>query len=83
MIKEVYFAGRRPSKAQVIKAVIGSLNEGYDSVEVSWGENSLSIEKFHGKLIGHGWIKTLGGQDLANELYRSLLANYGLSATVR
>lgn len=66
---EYYFDGRKPSLAQVKTLVIKALKQGYRRVEIAWGENMLEIERHtNGQLYGHGWIKGIGGQDMADEL---------------
>lgn len=61
------FTGRAPSlaqiKAQIKKAVAG----GHDWIQLSWGENQITLE--HNDMmelwVGHGWIRRVGGDDLA------------------
>jgi hypothetical protein len=66
---EYYFDGRRPSQAQVKAIVSKALKQGFSKVEIAWGENMLEIERLGGgQLYGWGWIKSIGGQDLADEL---------------
>ena len=66
---EYYFDGRKPSVAQVRALVIKALKQGYGRIEIAWGENMLEIERHgNGQLYGHGWIKGIGGQDMADEL---------------
>ena len=66
---EYYFEGRKPSKAQVKKLAIQALKAGHSQIEISWGENMLEIQRAHtGQVHGYGWIKNIGGQDLADEL---------------
>jgi hypothetical protein len=66
---EYYFDGRKPSLAQVKTLVIKALKQGYGRIEIAWGENMLEIERHtNGQLYGHGWIKGIGGQDMADEL---------------
>jgi hypothetical protein len=65
---------RKPSKNQVLKEVIAEFNAGYHTVDLSWGENWISIEKWTDwelkthNFIGHGWIKDISGSDLADQL---------------
>lgn len=65
---EYHFTGRKPSKAQIKSAVIKALKAGHSDIEIIWGENGLSIERWDTGLIGHGWIKNIGGHDLAKEI---------------
>ena len=66
MSREIHFNGRKPSKAQVLKHVRLLMREGWNHIEVFWGENWLEFENIHGYWHGHGWIKDISGQDLAN-----------------
>ena len=68
MLYEYYFEGRKPSLSQVKKVINEGLNKGYSMLELSWGENLLSIEKEGIDFYGWGWIKNISGGDLANEL---------------
>ena len=72
MLYEYYFQGKRPSKAQVIKQVNEGIKQGASLIHISWGENR--IEFFKGlshspnTLFGSGWIKTISGHDIAEDL---------------
>lgn len=68
MLFEFYFDGKKPSKAQVKKCAIQAIKEGYPLIEISWGENMINLENNLGRITGRGWIKNIGGDDLANEL---------------
>ncbi len=68
MLYEFYFEGKKPSKAQVKKCAIQAIKEGYPLIEISWGENMINLENNLGRITGRGWIKNIGGDDLANEL---------------
>lgn len=63
-----YFAGRRPSNAQILKKINEAINKGYDLIEVSWGENMITIERTNSGWYGFGWIKTISGSDLADKI---------------
>ena len=77
MFTEIEFTGRCPSKAQIKKAFKTALRN-HTMVVVSWGENSMRIERIRGThhlycgstLDGYGWIRRHGGQDLAQELFK-------------
>ena len=60
----------KPSKLQVIKAIKDSIQQGYTQIALFWGENWIELEySFNARSwIGQGWIKNLGGDDIANEL---------------
>ncbi len=70
---EFYFTGRKPSNAQVLKKINEGINQGNDYIEISWGENMLTLEKqlINGKReawIGWGWIKDISADDIAKEI---------------
>ena len=67
---EYYFTGRKPSNAQVLKKINEGINQGNDYIEISWGENMLTLEKqlINDKReawIGWGWIRNISGSDIA------------------
>lgn len=69
MIYEHYFEGRKPSKAQVIQSIKRGLKEGHHMFEIAWGENMLTLDRqAGGRWAGWGWIKSIGGSDLADQL---------------
>ena len=71
MLFEFYFEGKKPSKAQVKKCAIEAIKEGYPLIEISWGENMINLENNLGRITGRGWIKNIGGDDLAQELSKN------------
>lgn len=64
---------RKPSRDQVKKLLITEFNAGYHTVDITWGENWISLEKWTDwqrmthHYQGHGWIKNISGDDLAQE----------------
>lgn len=69
------FTGKRPSQKQVKTVLIKALKEGFREIELYWGENWIQVFKnSEGTIYGTGWIKTISGQDLANEIDRELNA---------
>ena len=68
MLYQFEFEGRKPSKAQVKKCAIEAIKEGYPLISISWGENMNNLENELGYITGRGWIKNIGGDDLASEL---------------
>jgi hypothetical protein len=71
MTYEHYFEGRKPSKAQVKKLAVEAIKQGYNKIEISWGENMIELLKaVNGQYYGYGWIKNISGQDLADEIER-------------
>lgn len=69
-IKEIVFDGRKPSYAQVMRAVGEEISKGNTDLEVIWGENHIELYFDHRvkQWFGHGWIKTISGSDVAKEL---------------
>jgi hypothetical protein len=66
MPREIHFNGRKPSKAQVLKHVRALIKDGWNDIQVYWGENRIEIENINGYWYGSGWIRGISGQDLAN-----------------
>ena len=69
-IKEIVFHGRKPSYAQVMRAVGEELSKGNTDITVIWGENAIDLYFDHrvNQWFGSGWIKDISGQDIAEEL---------------
>lgn len=62
---------RKPSITTIRAAVIKAINAGETWIQLTWGENQITIEKSpYGGWIGQGWIGRNGGQDLAQEITR-------------
>jgi hypothetical protein len=57
----------KPSVVTLRAAIRKALNDGETWVQLTWGENQITIERGPYGLTGHGWIGRNGGQDLANE----------------
>jgi hypothetical protein len=49
-----------------MKHVRALIKDGWTDIQVYWGENRLEFEKIQGYWYGSGWIRNIGGQDLAN-----------------
>lgn len=56
---------KKPSKPTLVAAIRKALSAGHDWVQLTWGENQITIERTQWGLIGRGWIGKNGGQDLA------------------
>lgn len=71
-IWEDFFTGRKPSRAQVMAKIKAAIQAGAKSIEIAWGENAISLIYDDRRLStgwsGHGWIKDIGGDDLAKDL---------------
>lgn len=65
------FTGRCPSKAQIVKQIKIGLKTN-DWVQVSWGENQITVERntasYVQSLYGFGWIRQHSGSDIAQEI---------------
>jgi hypothetical protein len=58
---------RKPSKPTLVAAIRKALNNGGDFIQLTWGENQVTIEKSPWGLVGSGWIGKNGGSDLAQQ----------------
>lgn len=66
---EFYFEGRKPSNAQVLKKINEAINQGNNFIEISWGENMITIERQSNNFwFGSGWIRNISGADLATKI---------------
>ena len=81
-MKQIEFTGRKPSKVQIMAKIKPALKTGETFIEVQWGENQITLERFgaNGYWVGSGWIKALSGDDLAKELNNSERAKKALNA---
>lgn len=57
----------KPSKPTLLAAIRKALNNQETFIQLTWGENQITIERNTWGLHGGGWIGKNGGQDLANE----------------
>lgn len=69
-IKEIVFDGRKPSYAQVMRAVGEEISKGNTDLEVIWGENAIDLyfDPRVKQWFGHGWIRDIDGSYIAEEL---------------
>lgn len=58
----------KPSIVTLRAAIRKALAKGETWVQLTWGENQITLEKGAWGWTGNGWIGRTGGQDLANEL---------------
>ncbi len=67
---EIYFDGNKPTKVQILKKVRAAIQNGSCPISIFWGENWIDLDySFNSRSwFGNGWIKNIGGDDLANEL---------------
>jgi hypothetical protein len=59
---------KKPSVTTLRRDLVRAINAGHHLVELTWGENQITVERGPHGLFGHGWIGRHGGQDLAAEL---------------
>lgn len=62
---------RKPSFVQINCAVRDARANGQNWIQLTWGENQITLEKTQWGWIGQGWIGKTGGQDIANKLNRN------------
>lgn len=67
---EYYFDGRKPSAKQVLKQVAEGIRQNSSLIEVSWGENMVTLQRIGNNQFWHGsgWIKGISGYDIAADL---------------
>ncbi len=79
-MQHIEFTGRKPSKVQINAKLKPLLKAGETFIQIQWGENQITLERFgaHGQWVGSGWIKGLSGYDLGQELNNQLKAKKAL-----
>jgi hypothetical protein len=84
-IFDIDFQGRRPSKAQIMSKIKAAIQSGAAAISVSWGENRLDLDySFNARAWnGYGWIKAIGGDDIAKELNKAQVTEAALKARIR
>jgi len=63
---------KKPSIVTLRAAIKKALALGYAWIQLTWGENQITLERTAWGWTGHGWIGKHGGQDLAAEIERGL-----------
>ena len=68
--KTITFTGRKPSKVQILARVNPLVKAGETFIEVQWGENWFQLDKqgLNGPWYGHGFIKDISADTVAQEL---------------
>ena len=59
---------RKPSRALLMRTIGVYLEQGHKELELLWGENWIELSCGGGTWYGHGWIKDISGNDIADEL---------------
>jgi hypothetical protein len=74
LVDEYEFFNRKPSKAQINGCIKNAMAQGSKTVAIIWGENQIDLDYHDGykTWYGTGWIKNIGGGDIAKELNRRL-----------
>jgi hypothetical protein len=67
---DIEYNKRKPAKAMIMRTLDKHIKKGNRSFNFIWGENCISLDfhPSHLQWYGHGWIKELGGADIAQEL---------------
>lgn len=67
---DIEFNNRKPSRAVIMRSLAEYLKQGGKSFCITWGENCIELDFHpnHEVWYGRGWIKELGGDDIAKEL---------------
>jgi hypothetical protein len=67
---EIEFKNRKPSKALVMRTLGEYLKQGGKAFTFTWGENCIDLtwHSTYNTWYGSGWIKDIGGDDIAREL---------------
>jgi hypothetical protein len=67
---DIEYKNRKPSRAVIMRTLAEYLKQGGKSFSIAWGENWIEIDWHpnHESWYGRGWIKDIGGDDLAKEL---------------
>jgi hypothetical protein len=63
----------KPSITTLKAAIKKAANKGEAWIQLTWGENQITIEHTPWGWQGCGWIGRNGGQDLANDMQRGKL----------
>ena len=69
-IINIEYKNRKPSKAVVMRTLAEYLKQGGKAFEIIWGENMIDLY-FDPRVelwYGSGWIRDIGGDDIAQEL---------------
>jgi len=71
---EYQFHNRKPSKNQIMGCIANAIKGDGKAINISWGENCLELI-WHDRQLqwyGYGWIKNIGGDDIAHELNQKI-----------
>ena len=67
---EIEFKNRKPSKTVIMRTLGEYLKQGGKAFSFTWGENTIDLNwhPTYEHWYGSGWIKEIGGDDIAKEL---------------
>ena len=67
---DIDYPNRKPSRAVIMRTLAEYLKQGGKAFNLTWGENCISLDYHpsHQQWYGTGWIKEIGGDDIAKEL---------------
>ena len=71
-IDKYEFHNRKPSKKHIDSCIKNAMQSGSKAIAIIWGENQIDLD-YHdnqGQWYGNGWIKDIGGDDIAQALNR-------------
>jgi hypothetical protein len=68
MYKDFDLVGKKPSKAQVLAKAKELAKQGFEGIEIFWGENFITLIKRDGQWLGLCWLKNISGDDIARAL---------------
>jgi hypothetical protein len=77
-IAKYEWTSKKPSIVSLKKSIKEAVKTGSDYIQLTWGENEITLEKLatgHGWMgpwTGHGWIGRHGGSDLADQLNKEI-----------
>jgi hypothetical protein len=59
------FVGKKPSRPQLLKKAKEGAARGFDTIELYWGENAITLIKRNSQWLGLAWIKDISGDEIA------------------
>jgi hypothetical protein len=59
------FLGKKPSRPQLLKKALEAQSKGFDTIELYWGENAITLIKRDSQWLGLAWIKDISGDEIA------------------
>ncbi len=62
---------RKPSFVSINCKIRDAIKSGHSFIQISWGENQITIEKTKYGWDGRGWINKSSGYDIAQKFNRN------------